>query len=157
MFHHLAKLPSRFCQIHISPIRVGQSNTRNPIQQNPISAHLGHPVVISSIVQKNSQHSQVSHGGLSSKPSRVCHVQFDRKQASQALRSFQASSQPPSGKRNMFIVNGACVPCLCIANTIDGRTDDASCCIIRLNGALPPSCLSQDPFLPGCENEQKFA
>ena len=42
VFHHLVQLPSRFCQIPISPCR--QWNTQNPSQQNPVSAHLGHPV-----------------------------------------------------------------------------------------------------------------
>ena len=45
VFHHLSQLPSRVCQIPISPRRVGrQWNTWNPSQQKPVSAHLGHPV-----------------------------------------------------------------------------------------------------------------
>ena len=41
VFHHLGQVPSRFCQIPISPSRVGQTvNGRNPSQQNPVSAHL---------------------------------------------------------------------------------------------------------------------
>ena len=46
VFHHLAQLPSRFCQIPISPGRIGQTVEHSKFKSTqPSLEHMGHPVI----------------------------------------------------------------------------------------------------------------